>query len=102
MSITDADTSDNPVSFPDEASIPGDNGYGDFQLTAGSWSYTLNNGHAAVQALGAGGSLSDTHTFVASDGSTQVVSIVIAGAAESAPPPVVEPLVTGTEADRAH
>ena len=91
LSITDADTSDNPVSFPDEASIPGDNGYGDFQLTAGSWSYTLNNGHAAVQALGAGDSLTDTHTFTASDGSTQVVNVVVAGAPASAPPPVVEP-----------
>ncbi len=91
LSITDVDTSDNPVSFPDEASVPGDNGYGDFQLAGGSWSYTLNNGHAAVQALGAGGSLADTHTFTASDGSTQLVSITIAGAAEAVPPPAVEP-----------
>ena len=75
--------SDNPVSFPDEASTPGDNGYGEFQLSGGSWSYALNNAHAAVQALGAGASLTDTHTFTASDGSTQVVSIVIAGAAEA-------------------
>ncbi len=91
LSITDVDTSDNPVGFPDEASTPGDNGYGDFQLTGGSWSYTLNNGHAAVQALGAGGSLADTHTFIASDGSTQVVSVTIAGAAEAVPAPAIEP-----------
>jgi VCBS repeat-containing protein len=91
LTITDADASDNPVSFADEASTPGDNGYGDFQLIAGNWSYALNNAHAAVQALAAGASLTDTHTFTASDGSTQVVSIVIAGAAEDVPPPVVEP-----------
>jgi VCBS repeat-containing protein len=91
LSITDADTSDNPVSFLDAASTPGDNGYGDFQLTAGSWSYALNNGHAAVQALVAGDSLTDAHTFIASDGSTQVVSVAITGAAASTPPPVVEP-----------
>ena len=97
LTITDADASDNPVSFPDEASTPGDNGYGDFQLIAGNWSYALNNAHAAVQALSAGASLTDTHTFTASDGSTQVVSIVIAGAAEAAPPPVVEPPVPEPE-----
>ena len=33
LTITDVDTSDNPVSFPDEASTLGDNGYGDFALS---------------------------------------------------------------------
>ncbi|MGB5669176.1 MAG: VCBS domain-containing protein, partial [Sedimenticolaceae bacterium] len=90
LTITDADLSDNPVSFPDEAGTPGDNGYGEFKLSGGSWSYALNNAHAAVQALGAGASLTDTHTFTASDGSTQVVSILIAGAPES--PAFTQPL----------
>jgi VCBS repeat-containing protein len=97
LTITDADASDNPVGFPDEASTPGDNGYGEFQLIAGNWSYALNNAHAAVQALAAGTSLTDTHTFTASDGSTQVVSIVIAGAAEAVPPPVDAPPVPEPE-----
>ena len=52
-----------------KASTLGDNGYGDFVLNAGAWTYTLNNAHAAVQALDAGESLTDIHTFTASDGS---------------------------------
>ena len=35
MGISDIDTSDNPISFPDVASTLGDNGYGDFVLTGG-------------------------------------------------------------------
>jgi VCBS repeat-containing protein len=97
LAILDVDTSDNPVSFLDEASTLGDSGYGDFQLTAGSWSYTLNNAHAAVQGLDAGITLQDSHTFVASDGSTQVVTVVIQVAEESVIVPVVEPPVPQPE-----
>jgi VCBS repeat-containing protein len=91
LAISDIDTSDNPIDFPDEASTLGDSGYGSFQLTGGTWSYTLNNAHVAVQGLDAGASLNDSHTFVASDGSTQVVSVVIQGVDEPVPPPVIEP-----------
>ena len=51
LTISDVDASDNPIDFPDEASTPGDSGYGSFQLTAGSWSYRLNNAHPTVQGL---------------------------------------------------
>lgn len=85
------DALDNPVDFPDEASTLGDGGYGSFQLTGGAWSYALNSAHAAVQGLDAGVSLTDSHTFVASDGSTQVVSVVIQGVSEPVIVPVVEP-----------
>ena len=84
LTITDADASDNPISFPDEAIILGDNGYGDFVLTGGTWTYTLNNAHAAVQALDVGESLTDSHIFTASDGSKQLVTMTISGA-EDAP-----------------
>ncbi|MEN8135789.1 MAG: VCBS domain-containing protein, partial [Thermodesulfobacteriota bacterium] len=80
LTITDVDTSDNPVSFNDEAATAGDNGYGTFEITGNTWTYNLNNGHASVQALGAGGSLNDTYTFTASDGSTQTVTVTIDGA----------------------
>ena len=50
LTITDIDTTDNPINFPDEASTLGDNGYGDFQLAGGTWTYTLNN----APCLGAG------------------------------------------------
>jgi VCBS repeat-containing protein len=92
LAISDVDTADNPIDFPDEASTLGDSGYGSFQLSGGAWSYTLNNAHPSVQGLDAGVSLSDSHTFVASDGSTQVVTVVIQGTGEAAPDPVFEPL----------
>jgi VCBS repeat-containing protein len=92
LAISDIDTSDNPIDFPDEASTLGDSGYGSFQLSGGAWSYTLNNAHPSVQGLDAGVSLSDSHTFVASDGSTQVVTVVIQGTGEAPPDPVFEPL----------
>ena len=91
LRIIDPDSADNPVDFPDQVSTQGDNGFGTFQLTAGNWSYTLNNGHASVQSLGSGESLIDTHTFRASDGTTQQVRIVIVGETEAPPPPVFEP-----------
>jgi len=99
LTISDTDTSDNPVSFNDLAPTSGGNGYGNFQMSANTWTYTLNNGLAAVQSLGAGATLSDTFTFTATDGSSQLVTVTINGAAEPqtapppAPPPVVDPPV---------
>ena len=75
--------SDNPINFIDEAVIAGDNGYGSFVMTSNSWSYTLDNSNGAVQALDNGDSLSDSHTFTASDGSTQVVTVTINGSSDS-------------------
>ena len=48
--------------------------------------------HAAVQALDVGETLTDTHTFTASDGSTQVVTVTINGTDDA---PVVSGTVTG-------
>ncbi|MCP4391123.1 MAG: hypothetical protein GY802_22715, partial [Gammaproteobacteria bacterium] len=84
LTISDIDSSDNPISFNDVAPTPGGNGYGSFQMTGGTWTYTLNNGHAAVQALDAGESLTDTYTFTATDGSAQLVTVTIDGS-EDAP-----------------
>ncbi|MDH3448984.1 MAG: VCBS domain-containing protein, partial [Gammaproteobacteria bacterium] len=84
LTITDADSSDNPVSYIDLAPTPGSNGYGNFEISGNTWTYTLNNGHATVQGLDTGESLTDSFNFTASDGSTQVVSITINGA-EDAP-----------------
>jgi VCBS repeat-containing protein len=95
LTISDVDISDNPISFPDEAIILGDNGYGDFVLTGGNWTYTLNNAHAAVQALDVGESLTDTHIFRASDGSTQLVTMTINGAEDA--PIAVDDAISGNE-----
>ena len=41
ISISDVDDDDSPV-FNDVASTLGDNAYGSFTLTAGTWAYTLD------------------------------------------------------------
>jgi VCBS repeat-containing protein len=61
--------------------------YGSLSINAnGEWTYSLNNGSAAVQALNAGPSVQDTFTVVADDGNgglaTQDVSINVDGANE--------------------
>jgi VCBS repeat-containing protein len=96
LTITDVDSSDNPVSFNDVVATLGDNGYGNFEITGNTWTYTLNNGHASVQALDAGESLTDAYTFTASDGSTQTVSVTINGSEDT---PVIGGVATGTVAE---
>ena len=60
-------------------------GYGKYTLTAaGVWTYTLENGNAAVQALNVGGTLTDTFTARTVDGTSQLVTITIHGANDAA------------------
>ena len=56
LTISDTDTSDTP-SFADVGATAGDNNYGTFEMTAGTWTYTLDNNNAAVQALDVGETL---------------------------------------------
>ena len=100
LTISDVDSSDNPISFADMASTPGDNGYGSFALNSGTWTYTLNNGNATVQGLGAGDSLTDTYTFTATDGSTRTVTITIDGAEDAPILATNNPLSVPEEASR--
>ncbi|MGB9367492.1 MAG: Ig-like domain-containing protein, partial [Xanthobacteraceae bacterium] len=54
------------------------NGYGTYQLTAaGVWTYTLDNNNAAVQALKAADTLTDTFTALTADGIAQIVTVTI-------------------------
>ncbi|MGJ4953912.1 VCBS domain-containing protein [Bradyrhizobium sp. HKCCYLS20291] len=65
---------------PVAAGAAGSGGYGTYALTStGVWTYTLNNSNPAVQALNAGAVLTDTFTVATTGGSTQVVTITIAG-----------------------
>ena len=48
------------------------------------WTYTLDNSNAAVQALNAGGTLTDSFTVTTIDGTSQVVTITITGANDAA------------------
>ena len=69
-------------------------GYGTYTLTAaGLWTYTLDNSNPAVQALNAGGTLTDTFTAITVDGTAQLVTITINGANDAA---VITGPVTGT------
>ena len=93
LTITDVDASDNPVSWIDVASTVGDNGLGSFVISGNTWTYTLDNTNADVQALDVGETLTDQFTFTATDGSTQTVTVTINGAEDA---PVVGGDVTGS------
>ncbi|MDQ0027475.1 VCBS repeat-containing protein [Variovorax paradoxus] len=79
--LTIADVDAGQSNFTPQASTAGGNGYGSFTLAAnGTWTYTANNGQAAIQQLGAGQSISDSFTAVSSDGAaSQLVTVTITG-----------------------
>ena len=59
-------------------------------MTAGgTWTYTLDNGNATVQALNVGGTLTDTFNVTTADGTAQLVTVTIHGANDAA-------VITGT------
>ena len=82
----DAADVDNPPDWrPVGTPTPGDNGYGTYTLTAaGAWVYTLNDSNAAVQALNAGQTLTDSFLGGHGDGTSQAVTITIDGANDAA------------------
>lgn len=94
LSISDADPADSP-SFADQAATAGDNDYGSFELTDGTWTYTLDQ--SAVQDLDAGDTVTDTITFAASDDTEQQITITITGTADDA---VITGTFTGTLSER--
>ena len=63
--VSDVDGDDSP-SFADVGPTTGDNGFGAFELTGGTWTYTLDQ--SAVQELDAGDTVTDTTTYTAPDG----------------------------------
>jgi VCBS repeat-containing protein len=65
-------------------------GYGTYGIDAfGQWTYNLDNGNSAVNALNVGGSLVDTFNVTTNDGTTQSVSVTISGRNDAA-------VITGT------
>jgi large repetitive protein len=84
--LTDTDV-DNPANTFTAVgtAAPSDGGYGTYTMTsAGVWTYTINNGNSAVQALNVGGTLTDTFTVTTIDGTAQVVTVTINGANDAA------------------
>ncbi|EYD76343.1 Flagellin hook IN motif protein family [Rubellimicrobium mesophilum DSM 19309] len=84
LTITDADAGE--ASFRTQSGTAGSNGFGTFALDAsGHWTYSADNGSAAIQKLGAGQTLTDSFTAVSFDGSaSQVVTVTIHGTNDAA------------------
>jgi VCBS repeat-containing protein len=79
LTISDADS--GQANFIATDGSVGSNGYGTFTLSAGgAWTYSAANSQTAIQALGAGETLTDTYTALSSDGSrSQVITVSILG-----------------------
>ncbi|MFC1236516.1 VCBS domain-containing protein [Vibrio sp. F74] len=88
LAITDVDVTDTPT-FPDVASTA--TTYGHIAMVNGQWKYTVDQ--SKIQDLDPNDNdvtkhqVTDHHTFTASDGSTQVVDIVIKGTNDK---PIIE------------
>ena len=81
--LTIADTDAGQASFAPQAATAGS--FGTFTLNAaGAWTYTLNNAAPAVQALGAGQTLTETFAVAAVDGTTSSVTVTINGSNDAA------------------
>ena len=64
----------------DPGTVQGTYGMLEFDADTNTWTYTLDNTSAAVQALGAGEERTETFTFTdATDGSTEEVEITVVG-----------------------
>jgi len=62
-----------------------DAGYGTFTMTAdGVWTYKLDDGNCAVQALNVGDELTDTFKVTSLDGTAQLVTVTINGTNDAA------------------
>lgn len=78
---------DGPSNDFDAVACPetSDHGYGTFTMTSdGHWTFALDNGNCAVQALNVGQSLTDSFTVKTADGTAQSVSITIEGSNDAA------------------
>ncbi|MET3595343.1 VCBS repeat-containing protein, partial [Mesorhizobium shonense] len=93
--LTIADVDQGQSSFAAQAGVAGSNGFGTFTLAAdGSWTYSADNTHTAIQQLGAGQSLTDSFTAVSSDGTaSQLVTVTIHGTNDV---PVITPTSQST------
>ena len=90
IAISDVDGDDSPT-FAD-TTVAGS--FGSLTLVGGAWTYTLDQ--STVQDLDAGDIVNDTLTLTASDGTTQNITISIAGTDDA---PVVTGVFTGTVAE---
>ena len=79
LTVTDVDST---ATFVAQTLVAGSNGYGKFSITtAGVWTYTMNS---AQNAFVVGTTYTDTFTVKSYDGSSQVVTVSIAGSNDAA------------------
>ncbi len=79
LDAADVDNTDD--AFQAVANGASANGFGTYTVkAAGEWFYTLDNGNAAVNALGGSDTLSDSFTVFTEDGTAKTVDITILGA----------------------
>jgi VCBS repeat-containing protein len=88
LTVTDPDSGENQAQ-PVASGTLSAGGFGTYEVLAdGTWRYTLDNSHAAVQALAAGETLTDTFTVTSADETaSETVTVTINGADEAPPPP---------------
>jgi VCBS repeat-containing protein len=78
LTVSDADTGE--AVFVAQTAVAGTNGHGAFTLgTDGAWSYAADTTQGAIQALGAGKTLTDSLTATTADGTSQLVTVTITG-----------------------
>jgi len=84
--LTDTDVDDPANTFRAvSSSHVSDHSYGSFTMTAdGHWTYTLDDGNPAVQALKACDTLTDSFTVTTIGGTPQVVTVTIQGSDDPA------------------
>ena len=87
LSINDVDAGDSP-SFADVTDAATVSGYGTVSLADGEWVYTLDNS-AVNDLLSEGDTVTDSYTFVATDGSTHEIVITITGINTDAVAPTI-------------
>ena len=83
--LTISDFDEGEAVFVAQIDTAGSAGLGVFNIeTDGAWNYAASNSNSTIQALGAGDAITDTFTAVSADGTTQVVTVTITGANDTA------------------
>lgn len=83
LTVTDVDNA--PGFTAVDCPTASNSGYGTFIVTAdGVWTYKLDDGNCAVQALNVGDTLTDTFKVTSLDGTAQLVTVTINGTNDAA------------------
>ncbi|MBP0447124.1 VCBS domain-containing protein [Roseomonas sp. SSH11] len=84
LAVADVDAGQARFAEVDATALAGVYGSFTFDAPTGAWSYSLNNASSAVQALKAGQVEYETLAVKSLDGTTQIVTVAVAGANDAA------------------